>query len=191
MIANEVLEVQNVLSSASRGRVSIRLPKVLNKVTGKKTNIPFLFSAALWLKPTNSYIKSLLGKPAGYLETTVQMAHTTLNDVTETPLGSLIDDDESEDDKRAMICKYLSFRRPLTDIHCCRILFLLQHLPVHEFRCPVVVFCRISCFLPLTAFLPACPPFPPFPQFLMLLRVSLISCLSRFLCILVILLSNA
>ncbi|KAG2128045.1 uncharacterized protein EDB93DRAFT_1332544 [Suillus bovinus] len=103
MIANEVLEVQNVLSSASRGRVSIRLPKVLNKVTGKKTNIPFLFSAALWLKPTNSYIKSLLGKPAGYLETTVQMARTTLNDVTETPLGSLIDDDESEDDKRAMI----------------------------------------------------------------------------------------
>ncbi|KAG1902518.1 uncharacterized protein F5891DRAFT_1186154 [Suillus fuscotomentosus] len=102
MIADGELKVRDVLSSASRGWVSIRLLKVLNKVTGKETNIPFLFLAALWLKPTNSFIKSLLGKPTGYLETTVQMVCATLNDVTETLLDSL-NDDESEDDKRAMI----------------------------------------------------------------------------------------
>ncbi|KAG1852597.1 hypothetical protein C8R48DRAFT_777417 [Suillus tomentosus] len=102
MIADGELRLWDVLSSASRGRVSIRLPKVLNKVTGKETNILFLFLAALWLKPTNPFIKSLLGKPTGYLKTTVQMVHATLNDVTETLLDSL-DDDESEDDKCAMI----------------------------------------------------------------------------------------
>lgn len=99
MIARKKLKVQDDLQSASRGKFTIKLPKVLNKATGKKTNAPFLFSAARWSKATNSYIKSILSKPTGYVEATVKMAHTALQDIIETP-GSLIEDDE---DERAMI----------------------------------------------------------------------------------------
>ncbi|KAG2360045.1 hypothetical protein BDR07DRAFT_1378253 [Suillus spraguei] len=101
MIAHKKLKVQDDLQLASRGKFTIKLPKVLNKATGKKTNAPFLFSAARWSKATNSYIKSILSKPTGYVEATVKMAHTALQDIIETP-GSLIEDDE---DERAMILK--------------------------------------------------------------------------------------
>ncbi|KAG2355567.1 hypothetical protein BDR07DRAFT_1381434 [Suillus spraguei] len=102
MIAQKELKAQNVLSSTSRGRVSIKLPKILNKATGKETNVPFLFSAACWAKPTNSFIKSLLGKPTGYLEATIQMACATLNDITETPLGSVDEDEDEDEDDQAL-----------------------------------------------------------------------------------------
>ncbi|KAG2080024.1 uncharacterized protein F5147DRAFT_534878, partial [Suillus discolor] len=70
------LEVKQVLASGSRGKLAFKLPKVLNKTTGKMTNAPFLFSGAHWTKVTTSFIKSIASKPAGYVETTVEMAHT-------------------------------------------------------------------------------------------------------------------
>ncbi|KAG2059109.1 hypothetical protein BDR06DRAFT_968108 [Suillus hirtellus] len=63
-------------------------------------------------KVTTSFNKSILSKPAGYIETTIQMAHTStaLNDATETPQSSL-DDKESKDDKYTMLlCKKQKFR---------------------------------------------------------------------------------
>ncbi|KAG1726101.1 hypothetical protein EDB19DRAFT_1643704 [Suillus lakei] len=120
MIACKELEVQDILPSASRGKFTIKLPKVLNKATGKKTNAPFLFSAARWSKATNSYIKSILSKPAGYVEATAKMARTALQDDIET-LGSLIEDDKDEDE-RAMICKFYSLRfHPANITYHCRI----------------------------------------------------------------------
>ncbi|KAG0698487.1 hypothetical protein DFH29DRAFT_877974 [Suillus ampliporus] len=47
------LKVKDVLVSASRGKLAIKLLKVLNKATRKMTNTPFLFSAAQWAKATN------------------------------------------------------------------------------------------------------------------------------------------
>ncbi|KAG1876248.1 hypothetical protein F4604DRAFT_2006196 [Suillus subluteus] len=112
MITHKELKAENVLSSVSRGWFSIRLPKILNKATGKETNVPFLFLAARWTKPTNFFIKSLLGKPPGYLETMIQMARATLNEVTETLLGSL-DKDKSEDNQHAMISPTTSCPFPI------------------------------------------------------------------------------
>ncbi|KAG1862717.1 hypothetical protein DFJ58DRAFT_725203 [Suillus subalutaceus] len=74
MFANKNLKVKDILATSCRGKLVIKLPKVLNKVTGKMTNAPFLFSAARWGKVTASFIKSISSKPAGYVETTVQMA---------------------------------------------------------------------------------------------------------------------
>ncbi|KAG1741358.1 hypothetical protein EDB19DRAFT_1705710 [Suillus lakei] len=102
MIKKKELKVQDVLSSTSRGKATIKLPKVLNKITGKESNVPFLFSAVLWSKPTKAFTKSILSKPAGYMEATIEMARATASDVAEMPVGSL-DDDESDDDERAMI----------------------------------------------------------------------------------------
>ncbi|KAG1724211.1 uncharacterized protein EDB91DRAFT_1087554 [Suillus paluster] len=88
----------------ARGKLVIKLPKVLNKVTGRMTNAPFLFSAARWAKVTTSFIKSISSKPAGYIETTVQMARacTALNDAIESPQDSL-NDDKSEDNECTML----------------------------------------------------------------------------------------
>ncbi|KAG2127950.1 hypothetical protein DEU56DRAFT_982614 [Suillus clintonianus] len=126
MFANKNLKVKDILASSARGKLVIKLPKVLNKVTGKMTNAPFLFSAARWAKVTTSFMKSISSKPAGYVETTVQMARacTALNDAIESPQDSL-NDDESEDDERAMLCKMLSSTTPAGGIplsyhHFCR-----------------------------------------------------------------------
>ncbi|KAG2119083.1 uncharacterized protein F5147DRAFT_801844 [Suillus discolor] len=97
LIKNKQVKVQDELSSASRSKVVIELPKVLNKSMGT----PFLFSATLWSKPTKAFIKSILSKPAGYVEATIEMARTTVNDTTDTP-SSLLDDEESESDERAI-----------------------------------------------------------------------------------------
>ncbi|KIK34575.1 hypothetical protein CY34DRAFT_110229 [Suillus luteus UH-Slu-Lm8-n1] len=105
MFADNNLKVKQVLVSGLRGKLAIKLPKVLNKTTGKMTNAPFLFSGVRWTKVTTSFIKSISSKPAGYVDTTIQMvrACTALNDETDTPHGSF-NDDGSEDDERAMIC---------------------------------------------------------------------------------------
>ncbi|KAG2035412.1 hypothetical protein BDR03DRAFT_1012584 [Suillus americanus] len=101
MFSRKELNLQEILLSASRGKFTIKLPKVLNKATGKKTNAPFLFSAARWSKATNSYLKSISSKPTGYVEATVKIARAILQDVAEIP-GSLNDYEEDEDE-RAMI----------------------------------------------------------------------------------------
>ncbi|KAG1862610.1 hypothetical protein F4604DRAFT_1683757 [Suillus subluteus] len=107
MFSCKELNLQEILLSALRGKFMVKLPKVLNKATGKKTNAPFLFSAAHWSKAMNSYIKSISSKPTGYVEATVKMAWAILQDVAEIP-GSLNDYEEDEDG-RAMICKFYLF----------------------------------------------------------------------------------
>ncbi|KAG1753663.1 uncharacterized protein EDB91DRAFT_1333078 [Suillus paluster] len=97
MISRKELKVEEILLSASRGKFTIKLPKVLNKATGKKTNAPFLFLAARWSKATNSYIKSISSKPTGYVEAMVKMARAILQDVAETS-GSLNDYESDEDE---------------------------------------------------------------------------------------------
>ncbi|KAG1729898.1 hypothetical protein EDB19DRAFT_1832211 [Suillus lakei] len=140
MFANKNLKVKDILASSARGKLIIKLPKVLNKVTGKMTNAPFLFSAACWAKVTTSFIKSISSKPAGYIETTVQMAHacTALNDTIESSQDSL-NNNKLEDNERTMLCKMLS---------------LLLH---HRWN-PTVV----SSFSP--PFSPTCLPFFLYPQ---------------------------
>ncbi|KAG1884297.1 hypothetical protein F4604DRAFT_1919429 [Suillus subluteus] len=104
MFTKNDLKVKQVLASTSKGKLGIKLLKVLNKTTGKMTNAPFLFSVARWAKVTASFIKSLSNKPPVYVEATVQMAHacTALNDTTDMP-QSLLDNEESDDDECAML----------------------------------------------------------------------------------------
>lgn len=173
MFANKNLKVKDILVSSARGKLVIKLPKVLNKVTGKMTNAPFLFSAARWAKVTTSFMKSISSKPAGYVETTVQMARacTALNNAIESPQDSL-NDDESEDDERAMLCKYLSFRFHPTDIHHCRMLSSTTPaggipLSYHHFR---------RCFCP---YMSAVFPVPPAGSRLFILESLLNFLLSR------------
>ncbi|KAG2339140.1 hypothetical protein BDR05DRAFT_1003678 [Suillus weaverae] len=79
MFMNKNLKVKDILVTSCRGKLVIKLPKVLNKVTGKMTNALFLFSAARWGKVTASFIKSISSKPAGtHLTTTSQRTMSVL-----------------------------------------------------------------------------------------------------------------
>ncbi|KAG2106173.1 uncharacterized protein F5147DRAFT_653929 [Suillus discolor] len=117
MFAKKHLKVKEVLAAGS-GKLTIKLPKVLNKATGKMTNTPFLFSEARWTKATKSFTKSLSKKPAGYIEMTIQMARacTALNDATDTPQGSF--DEEESDDERAMLLILPHFMKDLCRFTC-------------------------------------------------------------------------
>ncbi|KAG1862826.1 hypothetical protein DFJ58DRAFT_839339 [Suillus subalutaceus] len=109
MFADKHLKVKEVLAAGS-GKLAIKLPKILNKTTSKMTNTPFLFSGARWTKVTNSFIKSISNKPAGYIETTIQMARAcTMSSDAMDPAQGSFDDEESEDDERAMLSSFLNF----------------------------------------------------------------------------------
>jgi hypothetical protein len=127
------LNVEGILSSTSKGKLAVKLPKVLNKSTGKETNIPFLFSAANCSDITYHFFKSIRNKPAGYVETTTKMAHATLRDINaETPLGSF--DEDTDEDIRDFICEHPSFTLHPTDPHRYRILFTWAHVTTMKIR---------------------------------------------------------
>ncbi|KAG1743746.1 uncharacterized protein EDB91DRAFT_1081114 [Suillus paluster] len=89
MFANKNLKVKDILASSARGKLVIKLLKVLNKVTRKMINALFLFSAARWAKVTTSFIKSISSKPAGtHLMTTSRRTISALcfDVVSSTPL---------------------------------------------------------------------------------------------------------
>jgi hypothetical protein len=157
MFAQKHLNVKEVLAAGS-GKLTIKLPKVLNKMTGKMTNTPFLFSGAHWTRATKSFTKSLSKKPVGYIEMTIQMACacTALNDATDTSQGSF--DEESDDDERAMLCKSLSFMFHLTDIHDLRIcLFVVSaRFPLSYIRQTLAVTMGYHLQVVLPSFLICC-----------------------------------
>ncbi|KAG1727110.1 hypothetical protein EDB19DRAFT_1833188 [Suillus lakei] len=78
MFTENDLKVKQVLVSGSQGKLAIKLPKVLNKTTGKMINAPFLFSEAHWTKVTTSFIKSISSKPAGIFFTQISLSYAEL-----------------------------------------------------------------------------------------------------------------
>jgi hypothetical protein len=168
MFAQKHLNVKEVLAAGS-GKLAIKLPKVLNKTTGKMTNTLFLFSGARWMKAMKSFTKSLSKKPAGYIEMMIQMAcaSTALNDATDTPQGSF------DDDERAMLCKSLSFMFHITDICDLRIcLFVASaQIPLSYVRRTLAVTTGYHLQVVLPSFLLCCrsicscmPPVFPMPS---------------------------
>ncbi|KIJ57930.1 hypothetical protein HYDPIDRAFT_46803, partial [Hydnomerulius pinastri MD-312] len=56
-IADRLIDVDEVLASMADngGKMRIKLPKVLNKATGKETSGPFMFSVSNWGTQTLAY----------------------------------------------------------------------------------------------------------------------------------------
>ena len=122
------LSVKDILSSAQKGKLVIKLPKVLNKSTGKETNVPFLFSASNFRETTRGFVKSIRNKPAGYVEATTNMARATLQEDinADTSLSSF--DEDADQNICAFICEHPSFILRPTDPHHYRILFTCVHI---------------------------------------------------------------
>jgi len=120
LIKNKHLDVKDILALVSKGKLVIKLLKVLNKAMGKQFNAPFLFSVANWCLQTKGFTKSTQNKPAGFIEVTTKMGHTALKDInTKMPLSSLAED--SDKDFCSLICEYSSFTLHPTNHHHYRV----------------------------------------------------------------------
>ncbi|KAG1883847.1 hypothetical protein F4604DRAFT_1677553 [Suillus subluteus] len=101
LISEGDIKVEDILASAtSRGKVIIKLPKVLNKITGKETSGPYMFSRDLWGKANTGYMKSIKKKSKNFVETIVEMARSALNESTAADAAI----SHSSDDDRAFLC---------------------------------------------------------------------------------------
>ncbi|KAG1728221.1 hypothetical protein EDB19DRAFT_2042616 [Suillus lakei] len=100
LISEGDIKVEDILASAtSRGKVIIKLPKVLNKTTGKETSAPYMFSCDLWGKADAGYMKSIKKKSKNFVETIVEMARSALNKSTTADAAIL----HSSDDDHAFL----------------------------------------------------------------------------------------
>ncbi|KIK92861.1 hypothetical protein PAXRUDRAFT_791077 [Paxillus rubicundulus Ve08.2h10] len=76
-ISDRLIDVDEVLASMADngGKMWIKLPKVLNKATGKETSGPFMFSVSNWGTQTLAYRSSLVTKGPMFVHETITAAH--------------------------------------------------------------------------------------------------------------------
>ncbi|KAG1775480.1 hypothetical protein EV702DRAFT_933164, partial [Suillus placidus] len=58
-IKEDVIKVDDILASMATGKFAIKLPKKLNKVTGKMSSGCYKFSFANWHDETEAYMMSI------------------------------------------------------------------------------------------------------------------------------------
>ncbi|KAG1720917.1 uncharacterized protein EDB91DRAFT_1088646 [Suillus paluster] len=105
MISTGDIKAENILASALSSKTNIKLLKVLNKVTGKETNAPFLFSRDRCAKKTKQYAMSIKKKGPAFIASLTDIARSGLKECA--AWDSAVTEDESEDE-RALLCIYKS-----------------------------------------------------------------------------------
>lgn len=104
MIASGDIKAEDILAMTSSSKTPIKLPKVINKVTGKVTSGPFLFSRDKCAKKTKQYATSIKKKGPAFVASLTDIARSALKE--QAACDSTLTEDESEDD-RAMLCIYM------------------------------------------------------------------------------------
>ncbi|KAG2341698.1 hypothetical protein BDR05DRAFT_949527 [Suillus weaverae] len=97
MIANGDIKAKDILAATSSTKISIKLPKILNKVTGKETSIPFLFSHNKCAKKMKYYARSIKKKGVAFVMSLTEIAHSAWKD-NAWPTDSTVTDDKLEDE---------------------------------------------------------------------------------------------
>ncbi|KAG1871681.1 hypothetical protein F4604DRAFT_1582942, partial [Suillus subluteus] len=105
MIANGDIKAKDILAATSSTKVNIKLPKVLNKVTGKETSIPFLFSHNRCAKKTKYYARSIKKKGPAFVTSLTEIARSAWKENV-WPTDSTVTDDESKDE-HTLLCIYM------------------------------------------------------------------------------------
>ncbi|KAG1722513.1 hypothetical protein EDB19DRAFT_1834975 [Suillus lakei] len=96
MIATGDIKAENILASASSSKTNIKLPKILNKVTGKETSGSFLFSHDRCAKKTKQYTTSIKKKGPTFIASLTDIACSALKE--NAAWGSTVSEDESKDE---------------------------------------------------------------------------------------------
>ncbi|KAG2103163.1 hypothetical protein BD769DRAFT_1676420 [Suillus cothurnatus] len=154
MTADGDIKAEDVLASASSSKINIKLPKILNKLTGKETSAPFLFSHDRCTKKTKNYAKSIKNKGPAFISLLTEIACSALKE--DVSWDSPATDNKS-DDERALLHIYVLlflicvvtqlwiswvefFDGPVFNLHCsCKILplasfwdtFIIHALLIH------------------------------------------------------------
>ncbi|KAG2145253.1 hypothetical protein DEU56DRAFT_732233, partial [Suillus clintonianus] len=105
MIAVGDIKAEDILAATLSTKISVKLPKVLNKVTGKETNIPFLFSRDRCAKKTKNYARSIKKMGAALVMSLTEIARSAWKENV-WPVDSTVTDDKSEDE-HALLCIYV------------------------------------------------------------------------------------
>ncbi|KAG1795903.1 hypothetical protein EV424DRAFT_1353337 [Suillus variegatus] len=98
MIAVGDIKAEDILAATSSTKISVKLPKVLNKATGKETSIPFLFSRDRCAKKTKNYARSIKKKGAAFVTSLTEIARSAWKENV-WPADSTVTDDESDDEQ--------------------------------------------------------------------------------------------
>ncbi|KAG1730653.1 uncharacterized protein EDB91DRAFT_1252513 [Suillus paluster] len=104
MIANGDIKAEDILATTSSTKTSIKLLKVLNKVTGKEMSIPFLFLCDRCAKKTKNYARSIKKKGVAFVVSLTEIARSAWKENV-WPADSTVTDDESKDEC-ALLCIY-------------------------------------------------------------------------------------
>ncbi|KIJ07271.1 hypothetical protein PAXINDRAFT_19532 [Paxillus involutus ATCC 200175] len=100
------IDVDKSLKSIKGGKLSITLPKSLNKYTGKQTSAPYLFSDQHWGRAVRSYAHSLSTRGDDYIHDIIQLARETVRGTGVLSLSTEVGSDEPEEfDERAYLCE--------------------------------------------------------------------------------------
>jgi hypothetical protein len=100
------IDIDKSLKSIKGGKLSITLPKSLNKFTGKQTSATYLFSDQLWGRAVRSYAHSVSTRGDEYIHDIIQLARETVQGTGVLPLSTDAGSDEPEElDERAYLCK--------------------------------------------------------------------------------------
>ncbi|KIJ08242.1 hypothetical protein PAXINDRAFT_102642 [Paxillus involutus ATCC 200175] len=98
------IDVNKSLKSIKGGKLSITLPKSLNKYTGKQSSTPYIFSDQLWGRAVRSYAHSISTRGNEYIHDIVQLARETVQGTGVLPLSTDVGSDEPEElDERAYL----------------------------------------------------------------------------------------
>ncbi|KAG2093476.1 uncharacterized protein F5147DRAFT_585325, partial [Suillus discolor] len=106
-IKDKVIKVEDILASMTTGKSGIKLPKTLNKVTGKMSSGNYKFSFANWHEETESYMKSISSRDE---ETKLNIIVRTRKLMKKTLNTDFSDDDVEESiNNCALICNISFF----------------------------------------------------------------------------------
>ncbi|KAF8836653.1 hypothetical protein BDN67DRAFT_1014499 [Paxillus ammoniavirescens] len=109
LISRREIDVEKSLKAIKGGKLSITLPKALNRHTGKQTSAPYLFSDQLWGRAVRSYAHSISTRGDDYIHGVVQLARKTMQGTGVLPLSTEGGSDEQEElDEHTYLCKWFS-----------------------------------------------------------------------------------
>jgi hypothetical protein len=102
-VRDKVIDVDNVLASLANGKFAVKLPKVLNKATGKESSGQYQFSYQNWRDQMEDYVSSIKARTEDEIEDIILLAWKVLKKPATTAAES---DSEEPVRKRALICMY-------------------------------------------------------------------------------------
>ena len=101
----DVDDVLTTMAEAGDGKIRYKLPKVLNKATGKNTSMTFNFSWPNWGTDSLAYRDSIVKHGSAWLRDTVEAAQCACKLKVGATSSAITDDSAEAVNPRHFLCK--------------------------------------------------------------------------------------